>query len=64
MEKKQGIFISYRRDTGSMMSRMIYDRLRLEKGYHCFLDVQELQAGNFREKIKQKMLKNYHLNII
>ena len=55
MEKKQGIFISYRRDTGSMMSRMIYDRLRLEKGYHCFLDVQELQAGNFREKIKQKM---------
>ena len=55
MEKKQGIFISYRRDTGSMMSRMIYDRLRLEKGYHCFLDVQELKAGNFREKIKQKM---------
>ncbi len=29
----QGIFISYRRDTGSTMARMIYDRLRLKKKY-------------------------------
>lgn len=55
MDKKQGIFISYRRDTGSMMARMTYDRLRLEKGYKCFLDVEKLFAGNFRERIKQDM---------
>ena len=55
MDKKQGIFISYRRDTGSMMARMIYDRLRLEKGYKCFLDVEKLLAGNFRQRIKQDM---------
>ena len=52
---KQGIFISYRRDTGSTMARMIYDRLRLEKKYPCFLDVEKLNAGNFREHIAQEM---------
>ena len=52
---KQGIFISYRRDTGSTMARMIYDRLRLEKKYQCFLDVETLNAGNFREHIALEM---------
>ena len=52
---KQGIFISYRRDTGSAMARMIYDRLRLEKQYQCFLDVEKLNAGNFRENITLEM---------
>ena len=50
-----GIFISYRRDTGSMMARMLYDRLRLEKQYQCFLDVGKLNAGNFRENIITEM---------
>ena len=53
----QGIFISYRRDTGSTMARMIYDRLRLEKQYDCFLDVEKLNAGNFREHISSEMEK-------
>ena len=48
---KRGIFISYRRDTGSTMARMIYDRLRLEKKYQCFLDVEKLNVGNFHENI-------------
>ena len=52
---KQGIFISYRRATGSTMARMIYDRLRLEKGYECFLDVEKLNVGNFRENIAAEM---------
>ena len=47
----RGIFISYRRDTGSTMARMIYDRLRLEKNYQCFLDVEKLNVGNFHENI-------------
>ena len=53
----QGIFISYRRDTGSTMARMIYDRLRLEKKYECFLDVEKLNAGNFRDNIASEMSK-------
>ena len=53
----QGIFISYRRDTGSTMARMIYDRLRLEKRYQCFLDVEKLNAGNFKENIATEMSK-------
>ncbi len=36
MKQKQGIFISYRRSTGSIMARLIFDRLRMEKGYKCF----------------------------
>ena len=52
---KQGIFISYRRDTGSTMARMIYDRLRLERHYECFLDVEKLNVGNFRENIAAEM---------
>ena len=54
---KQGIFISYRRDTGSTMARMIFDRLRLEKKYQCFLDVEKLSVGNFRENIHSEMQK-------
>lgn len=55
MKQKRGIFISYRRDTGSSMARNIYDRLRLEKKYHCFLDIKELDAGNFKKQIREKM---------
>lgn len=57
MGKAQGIFISYRRDTGSTMSRMIYDRLRFEKGYQCFLDVEKLHAGDFRRGIEKELAK-------
>ena len=52
---KEGIFISYRRETGSSMARNIYDRLRFEKKYHCFLDIKELDAGNFKKQIREKM---------
>ena len=55
MKQKRGIFISYRRSTGSTLARMIYDRLRFEMKYQCFLDVKELDAGNFRKQIREKM---------
>ena len=54
---EQGIFISYRRSTGSMMARMIYDRIRLEKGYRVFLDVEKLNAGDFRKNLELEMSK-------
>ena len=55
MKQKQGIFISYRRSTGSIMARLIFDRLRMEKGYKCFLDVAGLDVGDFRQQIREKM---------
>ena len=54
---KHNVFISYRRNTGSTMARMIYDRLRLEKHYGLFLDVEKLNAGNFRLNIEKEMAK-------
>ena len=55
--KEKGIFISYRRDTGSTMARMVYDRMRLEKGYQCFLDVEKLNAGDFKKNIANEIAK-------
>ena len=51
----KGVFISYRRDTGSTMARMIYDRLRLEKNCEVFLDVESLNAGDFRREIERQL---------
>ncbi len=44
------VFISYRRDTGSAMARMIFDKLKQEN-YACFLDVDTLRAGDFHQRI-------------
>ena len=51
----KNIFISYRRDTGSMMARLVYDRITIQKRWHVFLDVEELAAGDFRRAIQEKM---------
>ena len=37
------------------MARMIYDRLRLEKHYECFLDVEALGAGNYKRNVEIEM---------
>ena len=54
-DKKQGIFISYRKNTGYMMAYMIYDRLSLEKGYECFFNTEPSGAQNIRQTLKQYM---------
>ena len=55
MDNQKRIFISYRRDTGSPMARMIHDRLKFERGLDCFLDVEKLSAGNFHENIEREI---------
>ena len=52
---KQGIFISYRRETGDVMARLIYENLCKQRGYKCFLDVAGLDVGDFRKQILEKM---------
>ncbi|MFQ9514725.1 MAG: toll/interleukin-1 receptor domain-containing protein [Eubacterium sp.] len=44
------IFISYRRDGGEFLGRMIYDRL-IELGYKVFFDVESLRSGKFNEQL-------------
>lgn len=44
------IFISYRRENGSQMARLLCSNLE-ERGYKCFLDVEELKAGHFDEAL-------------
>ena len=43
-------FISYRRENGFLMDKVIYDRLK-DKGIQCFFDLEELRSGKFDEKI-------------
>ena len=51
----KSVFISYRRDTGSMLARLVYDRITIQKRWNAFLDVEELKAGDFRRMIQDKM---------
>ena len=44
------IFLSYRRDGGHEMARLLYEHLRL-KGLNCFFDLEELGSGQFNEKL-------------
>ena len=44
------IFISYRREGGYDMARILYDRFKL-MGLHPFLDLKELGAGHFDENL-------------
>lgn len=49
---KYDIFISYRRNGGSTMAKLLYECLK-NMGYNVFLDVDELNAGPFNERLYQ-----------
>ena len=49
-ERKYDIFISYRRDGGSIPAKWIADSLK-ERGYSLFLDIESLRSGPFNEKL-------------
>ena len=44
------IFISYRRDGGFEMARLLYDRLH-DMGLNVFFDLEELRSGKFNVKL-------------
>ena len=44
------IFISYRRDTGSEVANLLKSELATQN-YNCFLDTDNLGAGDFREQL-------------
>jgi len=41
------VFISYRREGGYEMARLIYDELKTKRGYHAYMDVEGLKSGPF-----------------
>lgn len=53
----KGVFISYRRDGGSEVARIIADYLE-SSGYEVFLDVDSLGGGHFDEMILREIDKN------
>ena len=51
---KKQIFISYRRDGGDVMAKMLNDRLA-EMGYDVFYDIESLKAGAFDVKLYEEI---------
>lgn len=50
LNSKYQIFLSYRREDGQLLARMLKESLA-RKGYRVFLDMDELQDGVFDERI-------------
>lgn len=48
------IFISYRREGGYAMARLLYECLR-NTGFSVFLDLEELRSGQFNDKLYQEI---------
>ena len=48
------IFISYRREGGYAMARLLYECLK-NNGLSVFLDLEELKSGQFNEKLYQEI---------
>ncbi len=44
------IFISYRREGGELLGKILYDRLK-EAGYTVFYDVEQMKSGAFNEQL-------------
>ena len=52
--KSTQIFISYRREGGEALARLIHDRLS-KKNYRVFLDVESLRSGQFNVQLYEKI---------
>lgn len=49
-KRKYDVFLSYRRDGGEMLAKLIHDKLS-KKGMRVFLDVEALRSGPFNTKL-------------
>ena len=51
---KYDIFISYRREGGFEIAKLIQERLKAD-GYRVFLDYEGLRSGNFNTRLYQEI---------
>lgn len=58
------IFISYRRDTGSTLANIIKAQVEAKSAYTCFLDIDNLQAGSFRDKLEPNIQQSKAILIV
>ncbi len=54
MNKRERIFISYRRDGGSELARLVNDSLK-QRGFNVFMDVEDLKSGPFDESLLREI---------
>jgi len=54
MQRREDVFVSYRRDGGSEMARLVYDAL-VQRRYACFMDVEGLKSGDFNKALFAKI---------
>ena len=57
------VFISYRRETGADLARLIVERL-VKKDVHAFLDVDSLSSGQFDEELLTTIENTPHFIVI
>ena len=48
------VFISYRRESGEILARMLYDKLT-RQGYDAFYDHEDLPSGPFEEELYKRI---------
>lgn len=48
-------FISYRRETGKELARLVYTELNKVRGIKTFLDIEDLGASKFDNQLRQKI---------
>lgn len=54
MTTKSEVFISYRRDGGATVARLLYEVFKA-KGIRCFMDAETLGEGNFDQSISKHL---------
>ena len=52
--KESDIYISYRRDGGETLARLLYKRLH-DDGYKAFMDMENLRIGKFADNLYKKI---------
>ena len=57
------VFISYRRDGGDTMARLLYDRLTAE-GFSPFLDIEQMRSGRFNHQLYERIAECRHFLLI
>ena len=50
MKNDFDVFISYRRDGGIHLARLLHDKLE-QRGFRLFLDMENMRAGKFNEQL-------------
>jgi hypothetical protein len=62
----KGVFISYRREDGAVLARLVHEAISREEGteFDIFLDVDHEDSGHFPAKIQQEISDRLHFILV